>query len=82
MKTIVKHCPHLVNLVLANCPLITDVAMNEIATNLSAVRYVPVMQPRHRGNTIQSQRSHLLMDDSSYRLNFDLGKKNKIHHHS
>jgi hypothetical protein len=22
------------------------------------------------------------MDDSSYRLNFDLGKKNKIHHHS
>ena len=23
-----------------------------------------------------------LMDDSSYRLNFDLGKKNKIHHHS
>jgi hypothetical protein len=24
----------------------------------------------------------VLMDDSSYRLNFDLGKKNKIHHHS
>jgi hypothetical protein len=23
-----------------------------------------------------------IMDDSSYRLNFDLGKKNKIHHHS
>jgi hypothetical protein len=23
-----------------------------------------------------------LMDDSSYRLNFDLGKKKKIHHHS
>ena len=23
-----------------------------------------------------------LIDDSSYRLNFDLGKKNKIHHHS
>jgi hypothetical protein len=23
-----------------------------------------------------------VMDDSSYRLNFDLGKKNKIHHHS
>jgi hypothetical protein len=22
------------------------------------------------------------MDDSSYRLYFDLGKKNKIHHHS
>jgi hypothetical protein len=22
------------------------------------------------------------MDDSSYRLNFDMGKKNKIHHHS
>jgi hypothetical protein len=22
------------------------------------------------------------MDDSGYRLNFDLGKKNKIHHHS
>jgi hypothetical protein len=22
------------------------------------------------------------MDDSSYRLNVDLGKKNKIHHHS
>jgi hypothetical protein len=22
------------------------------------------------------------MDDSSYRLNFDLGKKYKIHHHS
>jgi hypothetical protein len=22
------------------------------------------------------------MDDSSYRLNFDLGKKNKIHHHN
>jgi hypothetical protein len=22
------------------------------------------------------------MDDSSYRLNFDLGKRNKIHHHS
>jgi hypothetical protein len=22
------------------------------------------------------------MDDSSYRLNFDPGKKNKIHHHS
>ena len=22
------------------------------------------------------------MDDSSYKLNFDLGKKNKIHHHS
>ena len=22
------------------------------------------------------------MDDSSYRLNFDQGKKNKIHHHS
>jgi hypothetical protein len=22
------------------------------------------------------------MNDSSYRLNFDLGKKNKIHHHS
>ena len=22
------------------------------------------------------------MDNSSYRLNFDLGKKNKIHHHS
>ena len=42
MKTIVKHCPHLVNLVLANCPLITDVAMSEIATNLSAVRYVVV----------------------------------------
>jgi hypothetical protein len=21
------------------------------------------------------------MDDSSYRLNFDLGKKNEIHHH-
>jgi hypothetical protein len=21
-------------------------------------------------------------DDSSYRLNFDLGKKNKIHHHN
>ena len=40
MKTIVKHCPHLVSLVLANCPLITDVAMSEIATNLSAVRYV------------------------------------------
>lgn len=39
MKTIVKHCPKLVNLVLANCPLITDVAMSEIATNLSAVRY-------------------------------------------
>jgi hypothetical protein len=24
----------------------------------------------------------LAMDDSSYGLNFDLGKKNKIHHHS
>ena len=24
----------------------------------------------------------ITMDDSSYRLNFDLGKKNKIHHHS
>jgi hypothetical protein len=24
----------------------------------------------------------VLIDDSSYRLNFDLGKKNKIHHHS
>jgi hypothetical protein len=24
----------------------------------------------------------ILIDDSSYRLNFDLGKKNKIHHHS
>ena len=24
----------------------------------------------------------LSMDDSSYRLNFDLGKKNEIHHHS
>ena len=23
-----------------------------------------------------------LMDDSSYRLNFDLGKKNEIHHYS
>ncbi len=23
-----------------------------------------------------------LMDDSSYRRNFDLGKKNEIHHHS
>ena len=23
-----------------------------------------------------------VIDDSSYRLNFDLGKKNKIHHHS
>jgi hypothetical protein len=22
------------------------------------------------------------MDDSNYRLNFDLGKKNKIHHHN
>ena len=40
MRTIAKHCPHLVNLVLANCPLITDVAMSEIATNLSAVRSV------------------------------------------
>ena len=40
MRTIAKHCPHLVNLVLANCPLITDVAMSEIATNLSEVRYV------------------------------------------
>jgi hypothetical protein len=26
--------------------------------------------------------SLIQMDDSSYRLNFDLGKKNKIHHHS
>ena len=24
----------------------------------------------------------LSIDDSSYRLNFDLGKKNQIHHHS
>jgi hypothetical protein len=24
----------------------------------------------------------LIMDDSNYRLNFDLGRKNKIHHHS
>jgi hypothetical protein len=23
-----------------------------------------------------------IMDESSYRLNFDLGKKSKIHHHS
>ena len=26
--------------------------------------------------------THASMDDSSYRLNFDLGKKNEIHHHS
>ena len=26
--------------------------------------------------------SKLRMDDSSYRLNFDLGKKNEIHHYS
>jgi hypothetical protein len=25
---------------------------------------------------------HAVMDDSSNRLNFDLGKKNKIHYHS
>jgi hypothetical protein len=24
----------------------------------------------------------VVIDDSSYKLNFDLGKKNKIHHHS
>ncbi len=24
----------------------------------------------------------VLMDDSSYKLNFDLGKKNEIHHYS
>ena len=28
------------------------------------------------------QQSHQLMDDSSYRLNFDLGKKNEIHRYS
>ena len=32
--------------------------------------------------TLNTEFLTLTMDDSSYRLNFDLGKKNEIHHHS
>ena len=35
------------------------------------------IQTRHKLKTLRT-----IMDDSSYRLNFDLGKKNEIHHYS
>ncbi len=34
------------------------------------------------GQVILKSSNAFSMDDSSYRLNFDLGKKNKIHHYS
>ena len=46
VKTIVEHCPYLVNLVLANCPLITDESMSVIATNLTTVRLEKAYETR------------------------------------
>ena len=38
VKKIVRHCPLITTLALANCPLITDVSLAEIATNLPRIR--------------------------------------------
>lgn len=38
VKKIVRHCPLVTTLALANCPLITDVSLAEIATNLPRIR--------------------------------------------
>ncbi len=55
---------------------------------LIAMAYRYVFVPWFRGTeddilrTIIAMITPILMDDSSYRLNFDLGKKNEIHHYS
>lgn len=42
MRKIVKYCPLVTTLVLANCPLITDVSLKEIATNLPRIRSLDI----------------------------------------
>jgi hypothetical protein len=42
----------------------------------------PSQKQQNGGIALDVSVALLSMDDSSYRLNFDPGKKNKIHHHS
>ena len=42
----------------------------------------PSQKQQNGGIALDVSVALLSMNDSSYSLNFDLGKKNKIHHHS
>ena len=40
IRYVVKNCPRLKTIVLANCPNISDVSLLEISTYLSDIRYI------------------------------------------
>ncbi len=64
----------------------TSFEMSDYGTVLTlAQRYVGFIQKLQPSGPyyLRSKKFYRsAMDDSSYRLNFDLGKKNEIHHHS